>query len=598
MRQHAEVLGRILIREGLITRDDLEGALEDQRQTGGRLGAILIRRGATGEEGVHRALASQLSLPFRSPPLVPAPEAREVVRPEFARKRGVLPLEVQGRSLRVAVLDPLDVTVVEDLRFQTGKRIEVVVSTPRAVSEALATAYPEALEDLVHGLSESPTESDAKDRMAMERAARAGPVVRVVRHVLEAAVRDGASDIHLEPTPEHLQVRMRVDGVLRPVLQLPSASSRAIVSRIKVMAGMDISVRLRPQDGGFSLASAGPGKMARVSTLPARGGEKAVIRILDPSQIPDGLDRLGLDDHDLPRLRDLVRQAQGVILVTGPTGSGKSSTLFGALAEVDREALNVVTVEDPVEYHLPGATQIQVNARAGLGFPEALRAILRQDPDVVMIGEIRDRETAEIAMSAAVTGHLVLSTLHTMDAPGAIVRLLNMGVPPHLVSAGVSGVVAQRLVRRSCRACHGAGGDCSQCRGGLVGRIGVFQLLTMSDALRDAIMGSPTGPRLRALGLEGGMRTLEDSARRLVASGQTTEAEAFRVIQPYVDARAPCPRCASAVPTGAAGCPRCGHALKRWCGCGSEVLADWRYCSTCLGRVPDTEDHPPGPVGS
>jgi type II secretory ATPase GspE/PulE/Tfp pilus assembly ATPase PilB-like protein len=515
-----------------------------------------------------------------------------LVRPEFARERGVVPLEVQGRSLRVAVLDPLDVNVVEDLRFQTGKRIEVLVSTPRAVSEALAAAYPQALEDLVHGLPVGPKEAHTGDTLAMERAARAGPVVRLVEHLLEAAVREGASDIHLEPGPDHLQVRLRVDGVLRPTIQLPLASSRAIISRIKVMAGMDISVRLRPQDGGFSLDSAGPGKTGRVSTLPARGGEKAVIRILDPTQVPDGLDGLGLHRHDLDRLRGLVRQAQGVILVTGPTGSGKSSTLFGALAEVDREALNVVTVEDPVEYHLPGATQIQVNSRAGLGFPEALRAILRQDPDVVMVGEIRDRETAEIVMSAAVTGHLVLSTLHTMDAPGAIVRLLNMGVPAHLVSAGVSGVVAQRLVRRRCRACGGAGGDCPECQGGLAGRVGVFQLLTMSDALRDAIMRSPTGPRLRAIGLDGGMNTLEDSARRLIATGQTTEAEAFRVVQPYVDARAPCPRCTSAVPAGAAGCPRCGHVLKRWCGCGSEVLPDWRFCSQCLRRVPDTRDRP------
>ncbi len=582
MRESPDLLGRILVHKGLVTPDELTAALEDQRVGGGRIGDILVRRGVAVEDDVHRALASQLSLPFRPPPLAVLPEARELVRPEFARKRGIIPLEVDGRTLRVVPLDPLDIHTVEDLRFQTGKRIEVVVSTPRAVSDALESAYPEDLGSLVEELPRSLSLPAPDDPAAMERAARAGPVIRLVQRILDLAVAEGASDVHIEPTPEHIRVRTRVDGVLRSVLELPRASGRTIVSRLKVMAGMDISVRLRPQDGGFDLDTGVAGKSARVSTLPSREGEKAVIRILDPTRIPDGLGRLGLPGPDLDRLRRLIRQAQGVLLVTGPTGSGKSSTLFGALAEVDREELNVVTVEDPVEYQLPGATQVQVNPRAGLGFPEALRAILRQDPDVVMIGEIRDRETAEIAMAAAVTGHLVLTTLHTMDAPGAIVRLLNMGVPPHLVSAGVSAVVAQRLLRRRCRECGGAGEACAACRGGLTGRTGVFQLMMMSDPMRDAIMRDPTGPRLRALALEGGMSSMEEAAARLVAGGTTTREEVLRVVQPYVDARAPCRRCLSAVPAGAIGCPHCGAAQLHVCGCGAELQSDWRYCPRCI----------------
>jgi type IV pilus assembly protein PilB len=597
VRESSDLLGRILVHKGLVTPDELTAALEDQRVGGERIGAILIRRGATGDEEVHRALACQLSLPFRPPPLTVPPEARALVRPEFARKRGIVPLEVDGRTLRVAPLDPLDIHAVEDLRFQTGKRIEVVVSTRRAVSAALESAYPEDLGSLVEELPDSLSIPAPDDPAAMERAARAGPVIRLVQRILDLAVLDGASDIHIEPTPEHLRVRTRVDGVLRPALELPRASGRTIVSRLKVMAGMDISVRLRPQDGGFDLDSGVTGKSARVSTLPSREGEKAVIRILDPTRIPDGLGGLGLPGPDLERLRRLIRQAQGVVLVTGPTGSGKSSTLFGALAEVNREELNVVTVEDPVEYHLPGATQVQVNPRAGLGFPEALRAILRQDPDVVMIGEIRDRETAEIAMAAAVTGHLVLTTLHTMDAPGAIVRLLNMGVPPHLVSAGVSAVVAQRLLRRICGACRGTEETCSECRGGLAGRTGIFQLMTMSDPMRDAIMRDPTGPRLRALALEGGMRSMEAEAARLVTEGTTTRTEVLRVVQPYVDARAPCRRCHSAVPAGAVGCPHCGSALLQICRCGAEVEPDWRYCPHCIRPTVPPERRSPALSG-
>lgn len=293
---------------------------------------------------------------------------------------------------------------------------------------------------------------------------------------------------------------------------------------------------------------------------------------------------LGLAAADLAALRRILASREGVILAVGPTGSGKSTTLFAALSELDRESQNVVTLEDPVEYRLPGVNQVQVDRRGGLGFPDALRSVLRQDPDVVMVGEIRDRETAEIAMAAAVTGHLVLSTLHTTDAPGAVTRLLNMGVPPFLVAGGLTGVVAQRLVRRVCRACGGRG--CGGCRDGFRGRTGVFQVLTVTDALRDAITRGGATAQIRTLAREAGMGRFADDARRAVAEGLTSPHEIGRVLHADPGASLPCPACGEGVPMGAHACPGCGSVRRRVCRCGSALERGWRYCPTCVRPAP------------
>ena len=352
------------------------------------------------------------------------------------------------------------------------------------------------------------------------------------------------------------------------------------------MAGMDISVRRRPQDGAIPFDWEDRRLTRRVSTLPVEGGEKGVVRILDPQETRPDLGALGLAANDLQRVRGLMRGNQGVVLAAGPTGSGKSSTLHAALHEVDRDHLNVVTLEDPVEWQLPGASQVQVRPRAGLTFPVALRAVLRQDPDVVMVGEIRDRETAQIAMAAAVTGHLVLSTIHTVDAPGAITRLLNMGVPPYLVAGGLAGVVAQRLVRRVCPACRGrSASGCGRCPDGYRGRTGVFQVLVLTDALRDEVVRDAATGRIRRIAAAGGMGTLAEDAHREVAEGVTTPHEVARVLQTEPGAALPCPGYGRPGPPEALGCPWCGRPRVRRCSCGATLEAEWRFCAGCLRKA-------------
>ena len=584
MTNRPKILGQLLLDAGHIQPRTLEEALGPARRRGERLGETLVRMGGVCPEDVARALSVQLGLPYAERPLTVDPTALDIVRPELARAHRILPLSVGTRTLTAAMADPLDLSALDDLQFQTGRRVRPMVATVEAVLEGIEAHYGGggSLSELVEALPEElrsrrgvdPVESD------LEIATRRAPVVRLVDHILRSAIDDGASDIHVEETGKDVRVRVRIDGILRQSVDLPAASRRAILSRLKVIAGMDISVRRRAQDGRIGLEHGGRRLTLRVSTLPVNGGEKAVVRILDSASAPRDLSALGMSFDDLAALRNLVARGEGVVLAAGPTGSGKSTTLFAALSEVDRETRNVVTLEDPVEYSLPGANQIQVDRRAGLGFADALRAILRQDPDVVMIGEIRDRETAEIAMAAAVTGHLVLSTIHTTDAPGAITRLLNMGVPPFLVAGGLAGVVAQRLVRKRCLICHGRG--CDECGDGYRGRTGVYQVLTLSDALRDEITSGSGSAALRRLARETGMGSLALDARRAVASGLTTPHEAIRFIRAAGDAGVPCGSCAGPVPAGALACPSCGHRLAIRCACGQKLERGWRFCPWCV----------------
>lgn len=572
MTTRPKILGQLLVETTELDEETLVAALAQQRSTGLRIGETLVRLGGVSTGHVASALAIQLALQYTPAPLSPSREALRAVRPELARQHRVLPLGVSHRTIQIAMADPLDLNAMDNLRFQTGRRIEPTVATLDAVQEALDLHYPDDMQDLVAALPRELRVDAESGPTDLERATRAAPVVRLVDSLIRAAVEAGASDIHVEETGGDVRVRHRVDGILRQVGDLPAAARRAVLSRIKVMAGMDISVKRRAQDGSIDLELGGRRLNLRVSTLPVNGGEKAVVRILDPGAAPPSLSALGLAAQDLTRLRRLLLCGEGVILVAGPTGSGKSTTIFAALSELDRETQNVVTLEDPVEYRLPGANQVQVDRRAGLGFADALRAVLRQDPDVVMIGEIRDRETAEIAMTAAVTGHLVLSTIHTTDAPGAVTRLLNMGVPSFLVGSGLSGVVAQRLVRRVC----------TDCRDGLRGRTGVFQVLTLTDPLRDAIARGEPSALIRQLATEAGMGTLATDARRALAEGLTTPHEITRLIQASSGATLPCAACGSGVPLGALACPACGRQRSRLCGCGRTLERAWRFCPWCV----------------
>ncbi len=569
-----------------MTEESLARALVEQRARRLRIGETLVSMGLATEEDVARSLAAQLSLPYAPPPLRPTGPARLLVSDQLSEERRIVPLAAGPRHVQVAMADPLDLATVDDLQFQTGRRIEAVVASPGAIEVALAGSG-EDLEQLLASLPEELRLGGRLEDGDLENATRAAPVVKLVDHILRRAVDEGASDIHLEETGRDVRVRYRVDGLLRQAVELPAASRRAVLSRIKVMAGMDISVRRRPQDGSIPWNRGDHRLTLRVSTLPVNGGEKAVVRILDPESAPRSLDALGLAAPDRSRVRSLLAVGEGVILVAGPTGSGKSTTLFAALSETDRETQNVVTLEDPVEYRLAGANQVHVDPKAGLGFAEALRAVLRQDPDVVMVGEIRDRETAEIAMTAAVTGHLVLSTIHTTDAPGAVTRLLNMGVPPFLVAGGLRGVVAQRLVRRACTTCRGAG--CDACSDGHRGRTGAFQVLAITDAIRDEIVGDARTQRLRLLAREAGMGTVAEDARRALAEGLTTPHEIGRLLHSDPGTSLPCPACAGAVPMQAFACPHCGRRRRWHCGCGKTLERGWRFCPWCVRPAPGAD---------
>ncbi len=598
------LLGALLVAEGELTSDELEEVLRLQEGSGERLGEIVIRRGLAPEGAVMGALARQLGLEYRSPPLRPAPEAVALLPAEVARRRLLLPLALGPRTLEVAMGDPLDLSAVDELQFRAGRRVEVVLTDPSALRRALDEAYPDATGHATggavgpsprrgpnsgHGPEPAPAEGSS-GAASIGAEGDESSMGRLVNALLERAIANGASDIHVEPGPEGLVVRERVDGVLRRMSDIGPEARRTLLSRIKVVAGMDIAVRRRPQDGGFAFTHRTGRLSLRVSTLPVEGGEKAVLRILDPTAVPGDLDGLGLAPGTLAGLRGLLESGGGVILTAGPTGSGKSSTLFGALGELDRTRLNVVTLEDPIEYRVEGVNQVQVQPRAGLTFPAALRAVLRQDPDVVMVGEIRDRETAEIVMAAAVTGHLVLSTIHTTDAPGGITRLLQMGVPPHLVAGGLAGIVAQRLLRRRCRACRGDARGCEACHEGYRGRTGIFQLLTMTERLREKVMAGAGTGELRRQAREEGMGTMADDARRKVAEGVTTPHEVARVLHRDPGEARPCSRCGTPIPPEARGCPGCGTPLGRHCVCGRRLHQNWRYCPECLRPRPPTPD--------
>lgn len=586
---------------------------------------------ATDSRPSARALAARLRLPFAQPPLDPDPAAVALVDRELARRLRVLPLQVRAGRIRVAMADPLNAAAIDDLQFQTGRRVEPVVTDPAEVDRALGVAYSartvEALLDRIGppaaaaGTSSSPGaggvefdpevedassgEGGAGDDLdALRRASEAPPVVGLVRLLLERAVGARASDLHIEPAERGLRVRGRVDGQLRILLELPAHLGPAVVSRIKIMSGLDIALKRLPQDGRASIRIRGERRSLRVSTLPAAGGEKVVIRLLDSEDAGRGLEAVGLSESDEGRLRQLLVRSHGAILVTGPTGSGKTTTLYAILEELDRVRRNVVTLEDPIEYRLSGLTQVQVHARAGLTFATALRAVLRQDPDAVMVGEMRDRETVEVGLAAALTGHLVLSTLHTNDAASAVARLVEMGAAPYLVAGGLIGVVGQRLARRLCLECRRPArpesddlreldlppdlteiyrpGGCRRCDdSGYRGRVGIFEILLVDGALREAILRGEGTDALREGALAGGMVPMSYDAWNKVRAGVTSVDE-VRPLLALIAAEAPvCVGCGAGVRAAFVVCPKCGRSLRRRCTCGARLKVGWRWCPVC-----------------
>ena len=550
----SRVLGQLLLAGRHITEEQLNEALEVQRETRERIGDILVRQGLPARS-VAQALARQLRLPYLEPPLLPEAGAIQLVDHATASRLRVVPLAARERLLRVAMADPLDMAAVDDLQFRTGRRVEPVVTEPAAIEAALASYEPGTISALINRI---PLRAQASDNVEeLRRASEAAPVVSLADHIFSAAIRARASDIHIEPRADAVVVRIRVDGALRELLRMPAHIAAPLVSRVKVMAALDISVKRRPQDGRLSVTTSGRETAMRVSTLPANGAETVVLRLLDTQERFASLAALGMQDDTLTIVRRMLRRSHGVILVTGPTGSGKSTTLFAALNELDRCARNIITLEDPVEYKLAGITQVQVHRRAGLSFPRALRAVLRQDPDTIMVGELRDRETVEVALAAALTGHLVLSTLHTNDAPSAITRLLDMGAPPYLIAGSLIGVVAQRLLRKCCVHCTGRG--CDECgHAGYRGRVGAFEILTVDSGVRDQIMRRASADAVRALARRNGMIGMGEDARRKVEAGVTTPQEAEPLLALLED-----------------------EAPLRTCSCGKALELSWRWCPVC-----------------
>jgi type IV pilus assembly protein PilB len=544
-------LGEILVESKTLTEEQLREAMSRQQRSKKRLGEILMELGFASPDEVLDGLSTQLGVPpTRVNSFTVTPEAREYLSEKIARKYTAMPLIKVGSTLMVAIADPRDLQALDDLRFAAGCEVQTMIALESEIQHALATFYGNAFDD--NSDDERATvvvdvpgaEADLQDQTTKASASA------IVDRILARGASDRASDIHLEPTKHCLRVRFRIDGMMHEVVELLPVLAPAVVARLKILAGMDIAVHRNPQDGRFSATINGKSLDVRTSTYPTIWGEKAVLRLLDRSSLHRSVSNV-MDGPALQTFRDLIRRTEGFVVVTGPTGSGKTSTLYAALGELAESGKNVVTIEDPVEYWLPGVSQGQTNNKAGFTFAQGLRAILRQDPDVIMVGEIRDPETLNTAIEASLTGHLVLSTLHTNGSAATLTRLLEMGVEPYLLASAMAGVIAQRLVRKTCESCkrpiqvpeplkplfepnppetiyQGAG--CSECRGiGYRGRIGVFELLPMNAELRRLLNARVGEDAILATARASGFSTLRDEAIKLVREGATTIEEIARV---------------------------------------------------------------------
>lgn len=556
-------LGESLVGVGLISKDQLEKALKEQGKTGERIGRVLVSLGFVNEDDISKILGQQLGIPCVSLADYPIdPEVMTLVSLNVAKRYRVIPLLLkEGKILVVAMADPLNVFALDDLKRITRYKIEPVVSSEKEIINAIEQYYSlsDSLEEIMEDIGEQvlevlPKEKEVEVAELRERAEEA-PVVKLVNSIILEAVRDEASDIHIEPDEKLLRIRYRVDGILHEMMTPPRQFHPAVLSRIKIMAEMDIAEKRIPQDGRFQIKTGGKEIDIRASVLPTVFGEKAVLRLLDRSSTLLGLDQLGLLPEAQKRFAGIIRRPHGIILVTGPTGSGKTTTLYTVLGEINSLEKNIITLEDPVEYHLDIINQSQINPKVGMGFAAGLRSILRQDPDIIMVGEIRDYETAEIAIQAALTGHLVLSTLHTNDAPGSLTRLLDMGVEPFLLSSSIIGVVAQRLVRTICGECKKdykpsaeildklglrkadtltfyEGEGCKKCKEtGYKGRLGIFELMLMNEEIRELVGARASTEKIRQVAKKAGMQTLREDGIKKIKKGVTTIEEVLRVTQ-------------------------------------------------------------------
>jgi type IV pilus assembly protein PilB len=560
-------LGEILIDAGVITEEQLSNALTLQQGKNKRLGKVLVELGYVDGDQVVETLSQQLSLPMVDcNDYQPTKELLDLVTKETAEQKLVLPLERQGNKLTVAMANPLDWQTIEDLSFETGYRISVSIASEDNLLSTIEELYG-ASDETWEVLNELPTydnvefvkeeDEDSPDNLqSLYQNSEAPPIVKLVTAVIADAVKSDASDIHIEPREKHVQVRYRIDGALKNIQAYPKQIQDAVISRVKIISNLDITNRRYPQDGRSALRLEKKNVDLRISTLPSIYGEKIVIRLLDPSKGLIALSQLGIDDNILKPLIEIFNQPQGMLLVTGPTGSGKTTTLYSILQQLVTETKNIITLEDPVEYKLAEITQVGINDAIGFTFGSALRSVLRQDPDIVMVGEIRDLDTAEIASRAALTGHFVLSTLHTNDTISTISRLIDIGLEPFLVTSAVSGIIAQRLIRRICTECkeeaplpHDAdrfglpvpdkyyrGKGCPKCSGtGYKGRIGAYELVTMDTQLKEIVSRGGTEDECWEAAMAGGTTTMFEAAwYKMMEGSATIEDIISRIPYPHI----------------------------------------------------------------
>jgi type IV pilus assembly protein PilB len=618
-------VGEYLLEAGLITEDQLKEALRRQRQSKEPLGQILARAGFVDEGDVCRVLHQQLGLPIIDlATLAIDDNVIALVKEELAKRYIAIPIAKENQNtIRVAMADPLNVSAMEDIRFQSGYFVRPVLAPPTEIQEAITRYYH--IEDSVGEVLESIIRSDpaGEVRELVEEAqeeslaanaaelAAGSPIVRLANWVIARAVELRASDIHIEPMDKAVGVRIRVDGLLQDLERLPKWTQGALISRIKILATLDIAEKRVPQDGRFRVESEGRRIDLRVSTLPTLHGEKIVIRIVDQERAALRLDTLGLSPEELGQIRRFAARPQGILIVTGPTGSGKTTLLYSILEQIHSVTKNIITAEDPIEHQVPGVNQVQIDERSKKTFAAVLRAMLRQDPDVLMVGEVRDAETAQIAFRASITGHLVLSTVHTNDAASAVTRLVDLGLAPYMVSSALIAVVSMRLVRTLCPKCKDpyvpssdalralglSGSDarklalyravgCDQCQGtGYRGRTGVYEVLEMGETLRRLVSAGASEAMIRAAAIENGMVPIGQDGLSKTLAGETTLEEIQRVVYTPEESGRICGGCHATISTEYSFCPSCGTRADLACeGCGRRVAPEWSYCTGC-GRL-------------
>jgi type IV pilus assembly protein PilB len=557
-------IGELLVQKNLLSTEQLKRAQEEAKLSGSRIGLQLTKLGFMEEDELAEFVSGQYGVPsLNLDEFVIEESVISLIPEDVALKHCVIPVNRAGSTLIVATADPSNIFAIDDIKFLTGYNVEVVVAAEEAIRRAIDKYYDagQSIDDVMSGFDDDEfevvTDAESVDIAELEKATEDAPVVKLVNLVLTDAIKKNASDIHIEPYEKDFRVRYRIDGVLYEVMKPPRKLRNALCSRVKIMADLDIAERRLPQDGRIKLKMGRDSEMDyRVSVLPTLFGEKIVLRLLDKSNLQLDMTKLGFGEEELKKFKSSIHKPYGMVLVTGPTGSGKTTTLYSALSELNKVSENISTAEDPVEFNLAGINQVQMREDIGLNFAASLRSFLRQDPDIIMVGEIRDFETAEIAIKAALTGHMVLSTLHTNDAPSTINRLLNMGIEPFLVASSVNCIVAQRLARTICRECltddrevtvealeeaglspeeaksckPAKGAGCNACSDtGFKGRIAVYEVMELTDSLREFVLNGASALEIKSQAIREGMSTLRRSALNKLLAQQTTLKEVHRV---------------------------------------------------------------------